>query len=131
MPLKPKNGPSAQEKEREAANRAGEARREKEKAARRSNADKQKRYRESMKAQGYKARLIWEKPPAPGMVKTTTYIHENSLNIAVNNPAIKEALDRLSGTFIHECKKQKTAEKVWEPVYRDLLRLIKPLGIEE
>jgi hypothetical protein len=58
-------------------------------------------------------------------------IHESSLNIAVTNPAMKEVLDRLSSTFIHECKKQKIAEKIWEPVYRDLLRLIEPLGIEE
>jgi hypothetical protein len=78
MSRKPKSGPSTQEKEREAANQAGEARREKEKAARQANAEKQKRYRKSMKAQGYKAHLIWEKPLPPGMVKTIAYIHENS-----------------------------------------------------
>jgi hypothetical protein len=40
-----------QDPEREAANREAEQRREKEKAARKANAGKQKRYRESMKAQ--------------------------------------------------------------------------------
>jgi hypothetical protein len=116
----------------EAANREGEQRRKKEKTARQANAEKQKRYRESMKAQGYKAKLVWEKPLETGWVRTAApVIRESSLNIAAANPAMKEALGRLSGTFIHECKKQKIAEKVWEPVYRDLLRLIKPLGIEE
>jgi hypothetical protein len=44
---------------------------------------------------------------------------------------MKEVLDRLSGIFIHECEKKKIAEKVWKPVYRDLMRLLKTLGIEE
>jgi hypothetical protein len=57
-------------------------------------------------------------------------IRESSLNIAADNPAMKKALDRLSGTFIHECERQKIAEKTWKPVYRDLLALLKPLGIE-
>jgi hypothetical protein len=32
-------------------------------------------------------------------------IRENSLNIAANNPAMKEVLKRLFGTFIYECEK--------------------------
>jgi hypothetical protein len=85
-----------------------------------------------MKAQGYKAKLVWEKPLETGWVRAAApVIHESSLNIASNNPAMKEALSRLSGMFIQECKRQKIAEKIWEPVYRDLLHLIKPLGIEE
>jgi hypothetical protein len=118
--------------EREAANREVERRREKEQAAREANAEKQKRYRESMKAQGYKAKLIWEKPLKPGWVRAAVpVIRESSLNIAANNPAMKEVLKRLFGTFIHECEKQKINGKVWKPVYRDLLTLLKPLGIEE
>jgi hypothetical protein len=42
----------------EAANREAEQRRKKENAARQANAEKQKRYRESMKAQGYKIKLV-------------------------------------------------------------------------
>ena len=81
-----------QDPEREAANREGEQRRKKEKAARQANAEKQKRYRESMKAQGYKAKLVWEKPPEAGWVRTPVpVIRESSLNIAANNPAMKEA----------------------------------------
>jgi hypothetical protein len=117
--------------EREAANREAEQRREKEKAARRANAEKQKRYREGMKAQGYKAKLTWEKPLESGWVRAVSpVIRENSLNIAADNPAMKEALAGLSGTFIYECKRQKIAEKVWKPVCRDLMTLLKPLGIE-
>ncbi|MDR0584546.1 MAG: hypothetical protein LBG57_09405 [Treponema sp.] len=120
-----------QDPKREAANREAEQRREKEKTARQANAEKQKRYRESMKAQGYKAKLVWEKPLEAGWVRTPApVIRESSLNIAANNPAMKAVLGKLSGTFIYECKKQKIAEKVWEPVYRDLLNLLKPLGIE-
>jgi hypothetical protein len=121
-----------QDPKREAVNREAEQRREKEKAARKANAEKQKRYRESMKAQEYKAKLIWEKPLESGWVRTEVpVIRETSLNIAAHNPAMKEVLGRLSGTFIFECKRQKIAEKTWEPVYRDLLTLLKPLGIEE
>jgi hypothetical protein len=121
-----------QDSKREAANREAEQRREKEKSVRQANAEKQKRYRESMKAQGYKAKLIWEKPLEAGWVRTAaSMIRESSLTIAANNPAMKEVLGKLSDTFIYECKRQKIAEKVWKPVYRDLLTLLKPLGIEE
>jgi hypothetical protein len=120
-----------QDPKREAANREAEQRREKEKAAREANAEKQKRYRESMKAQGYKAKLVWEKPLESGWVRVAVpVIRESSFNIAAHNPAMKETLGRLSDTFISECKRQKIAEKVWKPVYRDLLSLLKPLGIE-
>jgi hypothetical protein len=84
-----------------------------------------------MKAQGYKAKLIWEKPLETGWVRAAApVIRESSLNIAAHNPVMKEALGRLSGTFIYECKRQKIAEKAWGPVYRDLLTLLKPLGVE-
>jgi hypothetical protein len=125
--VKIKQGPKT-----ETANREAEQRREKDKSARKANAEKQKRYRESMKAQGYKAKLVWEKPLETGWVRAAApVIRESSLNVAANNPAMKEVLGRLSGTFIRECEKQKIAEKVWKPAYKDLLRLIKPLGIEE
>jgi hypothetical protein len=115
----------------EAANREAEERREKEKAAREANAEKQKRYRESMKAQGYKAKLVWEKPLETGWFRASApVICESSFNIAANNPAMKEVLEGLSGTFISECKRRKMAEKAWKPVYGDLQTLLKPLGIE-
>jgi hypothetical protein len=44
------------------ANAAGEARREKEKKARRANAEKQRRFRENMKAGGFRQVLLWDFP---------------------------------------------------------------------
>jgi hypothetical protein len=46
----------------EAANAAGEARRGKERQARRANAEKQRRFRESMKAGGFRQVLLWDFP---------------------------------------------------------------------
>jgi hypothetical protein len=48
--------------EARAANAEGEARREKERRARQSNAEKQKRFRENMKAGGFRQALLWDFP---------------------------------------------------------------------
>jgi hypothetical protein len=48
--------------EAQAANAAGAARREKEKKARQDNAEKQRRFREGMKAEGFKQVLLWALP---------------------------------------------------------------------
>jgi hypothetical protein len=126
-----KNGPGAQAKEQAAANQAGEAGRGKEKNARQANAEKQRRYRKSMKAKGYKARLVWEKPLDAGLVRVEApVISESSLNAAATGPAIKAVLDALSGTFIIESKRRGIPEETWRPVYRDFLTLLKPLGVE-
>jgi hypothetical protein len=120
---------TAEEIGREATNRKAEQRREKEEAARRANAGKQKRYRESMKAQGCKAKLIWEKPLEPGWVRTAApVIREGSLNFTASDPAaIKDVLEDLCGAFIIACEKRGILKDAWEPVYRDLLTLLKPL----
>jgi hypothetical protein len=117
--------PTRQDLEREAANREGEARREKEKKARQANAEKQKRYRESMKAQGYKAVLTWEKPAPQGMVKVTSLIHKNSLGIASHeDSSAGKALQRLyTEIFMMHRNKQIPKE-----LYRDLRELLSPLG---
>ena len=97
---------------------------------RKANAEKQKRYRESMKAQGYRARLIWDKPLDAGWVRTASpVIRESSINIANNNPAIGEVLEYICGVFISNCEKKKIPKAKWEPVYKDLLSLFKPFGI--
>jgi hypothetical protein len=115
----------------EAANQEAEQRWKKEKASRQANAEKQRRYRQSMKAQGYKAKLIWEKPLEAGWVKVEApIIRENSLEITGNNPEIGEVLHGLFGKFIFECKKQGISEERWRPVYRDFQTLLKPLGLE-
>ena len=55
---------------------------DKEEKSRQANAKKQKRYRESMKAQGYRARLIWEKPLDTGWVRMIApVIRESSIDI--------------------------------------------------
>jgi hypothetical protein len=119
---------TAEEIGREAANWKAEQRREKEEAARRANAGKQKRYRESMKAQGYKAKLIWEKPLEPGWVKPAApVIRESSLDVAATDPAIKDVLKDLCGAFITACEKRGIPKDTWEPIYRDILTLLKPL----
>ena len=101
---------------------------EKDRKARKANAEKQKRYREGMKAQGYRARLVWEKPLARGRVRAAApVIRESSLGIAGNNPAVGEVLETLCGTFIADCEKAKIPKEVWEPVYRDIQVLLKPL----
>jgi hypothetical protein len=48
--------------EAQAANTAGEAAREKERRARQANAEKQKRFRENMKADGFRQALLWDFP---------------------------------------------------------------------
>ena len=102
------------------------------KKARQANAEKQKRYRESMKAQGYKARLIWEKPLDTGTVRgTAPVIQESSINTAKSNPAVREALEELCWTFVSDCKKKDVPKKEWNPVYQDIQILLKPLlGIQ-
>jgi hypothetical protein len=122
------SGKNAPDRKLEAVNEDGEQRRERDKTAQRANAEKQKRYRENMKALGHKARLVWEKPLEAGWVKAAApVIRESSLHIAESNPSMAKALEQLSGTFIFECKKQGIPEETWNPVYRDFLTLLRPL----
>jgi hypothetical protein len=101
---------------------------EKDKKARQANAVKQKRYRESMKAQGYRARKNKEKPLDFGWVRTAApVIQKCSIDSTKNNPVIKEALDNIGWGFIMACEKKNISKKVWEPVYRDIQVLLKPL----
>ena len=96
---------------------------------RKANANKQRRYRESMKAQGYRARLVWDKPLNAGWTRTATpVIRESSINVANSNPAIGEVFEYLCGVFITNCEKKKISKATWEPVYKDFLALLKPFG---
>lgn len=95
--------------------------------ARQANAEKQKRYRESMKAQGYRARLVWEKPLGSGQIRTAApVIRETSLSIVRSNPAIREVLENLCETFRMDCEKKRIQREIWNPVYRDIQVLLKP-----
>ncbi len=100
---------------------------DKTKRARQANAEKQKRYRESMKAQGYRARLVWEKPLSSGQIRTATpVIRGTSLSIVRSNPTIREAVEYLCETFKMDCEKKRIQKEVWNPVYRDIQVLLKP-----
>jgi len=133
-----------------AANTAGDARREKEKEARRKNAEKQKRFRDSMKAEGYKRVTLWDAPSPAGqpgrmagrgfrqvpawempeeyadkktraaMVPLAVRIRESSLHIAARSPEMKKALSRAIGEF------QKAIGNAPEgkAVYNDFLELV-------
>jgi len=100
---------------------------EKTKKARQANAEKQKRYRESMKAQGYRARLVWEKPLKSGQIRVAApVIRETSLSIVRSNPAVRKVLENLCETFKTDCEKQEIPQKAWKPVYQDIQVLLKP-----
>jgi hypothetical protein len=57
-------------------------------------------------------------------------IRESSLNAAATDPAIKGVLGGFCGAFITACKKRGISKDTWNPVYRDLLTLLKPLAGE-
>jgi hypothetical protein len=118
--------PSPQDLAREAANREGEARRAKDKASHRANAEKQKRYRESMKAQGYRAVLSWENPLSSNKVKVSANIHKSSLEITGESPEIQEALNLMMGSFLKDVAS--LPRSTWSTVYKDTQELLKPLG---
>jgi hypothetical protein len=122
---KPVQKTTAQNLERETANRAGEAAREKAGKAKQANAEKQRRYRKNMKAQGYHAVLTWEKTVPPGMVKVSTLIHKTSLAIAGHeDSAAGKAVQHLYTEILSMYKNKELSKEL----YRDILDLLKPLG---
>jgi hypothetical protein len=110
-----KDGLTDLQSELEAANAAG--------IARQANADKQRRYRESMKAQGYKAHLTWEKPLQPGMVRTSASIHESSRGIANDKDGGQPLYDL--GLAVFRLYKE---NRITGELYQDIQELLKPLG---
>jgi hypothetical protein len=114
-----------QELERKAANREGEAKREKAKKVRQANAEKQRRYRDSMKARGYHAVLTWEKPLPPDMVKVSAIIHKNSRDIATREDTEPvRFIQHLHAEILSGYQKGKISKEI----YRDIVVLLKPLG---
>jgi hypothetical protein len=115
---------TAQEIERDRLNKEYEERRERDKAARRANAEKQRRYKESMKAQGYKQKTVWVKPIPSSMVEKTAVIHESSLGVGKTNPDIENALSRAVYGFLTDIKKLSIPHETLYKDVRELLRLI-------
>ena len=142
--------------EAQAANVAGETKRDKEKEARRKNAEKQARFRDSMKVEGYKRVTLWglpcpadkrlsgagfrqvpaweipennaDKKSRASKVKLAVNIHETSLNIAARSPEVKKALDSAAGRFLAALGSIEAPEKL--AVYRDYNEIMKLLGGE-
>jgi hypothetical protein len=114
-----------QDLEREAANRESGTQQQKARDDRQANAEKQRRYRKNMKAQGYHAVLAWEKPIPPDMVKVSAIIHKSSLDIAAHT-------DTEAGQFIQhiydEVLTGHRKQKLSDDTYRDILSLLAPLG---
>ena len=101
---------------------------EKLKKARKANAEKQKRFRESMKAKGYRANLFWEKPLEDGWVRMVApVIQKSSIEAVKNIPVIREVLEDLYWSFSIGCEKRGIPKEEWEPVFRDIGVLLKPL----
>jgi hypothetical protein len=120
-----------------AANAAADERRERERRARVSNAESQKRYRESMKAQGYRALLVWDKPPEKGKVKAwpagaAPLIREKTAGICERDANIKAAVDSMFTAFFHSMRgdKDNMSREAWA-VYKDIEALLFPLGYKK
>jgi hypothetical protein len=141
-----------------AANAAGEARREKEKKARRANAEKQRRFRENMKADGFRQVLLWDFPcpadvrdrmagagfrqspaweavPGPGKKEMPLPSGMVKVAAAVHETSIGIA-DR--APEIHKAlslalcaflrEVEKLPRQAWGNAYQDIQDLLRPLG---
>ena len=96
---------------------------EKERKARKSrqNSEKQKRFRERMKEDGFREVKTWEKPIPSGMVKASTLIHKSSLDFDKANPDMWKA-------FKVALLEIKFSAKQWKDFYTDIKALLLPLG---
>jgi hypothetical protein len=135
----------------QAANAAGEAKREKEKQARQRNAEKQQRFRDSMKAEGYRRVTLWDLPspagkrlfsqgfrqvPAwelpeksPGKTRAAKVtfavrIRESSLHAGDRSPKVQEALQRAAGELAASLSRTPEGRAV----YSDYLELVALIG---
>jgi hypothetical protein len=144
--------------EAQAANAAGEVRREKEKKARQANAEKQKRFRENMKADGFRQVLLWDFP-CPADVRermTAAGLRQSPAWEAAPPPGGKEkplpAGMVKAAVVIHESslgiadkapdiqkaltlalgaflqEVENLPRSAWENVYKDIQELLRPLG---
>jgi hypothetical protein len=138
------------------ANTEGEARRQASRDSRQANADKQKRFRESMKADGYKQTLTWD-IPCPAAVKVgmtaagfrqvaawekplPSYERKKGLPAGVVKVAVPL---RQSSLGIADKKPEiveavrvalwglQDAKKIPKEVYKDILGMLVPLGGSE
>lgn len=139
-----------------AANAAGEAQRERAIMGKEKNNEKQKRFRESMKVQGFKQVLLWAFPcPAdvrgrleaagyrqavawekvkirksnPAVVSIATAIHEKSMNVASSPNMINNALQSALYAFVDAMGGREGLESPdVRALYEDLQEALKPFG---
>ena len=142
--------------EAQAANAAGEALREKEKKARLKNAEKQKRFRESMKAGGHRRVTLWDLPgpgdrrmaaqgfrqvPAWELPQTSAdrgraskgriavQIRETSLHCGARQPEVQKALESATGEFLRGLGGTGgELGKENQALYSDFMELLRPMG---
>jgi hypothetical protein len=126
--------PTAEElaRQEEAARR--QAANERADRKRRENAEKQARFRKSMKEKGYREVKQWEKPPAPGQVKPwgklpPPLIKESSAGVCERDAAISAAVQAMMSAYFHTMRGdgENMAPEAWD-VYRDIEALLAPLG---
>jgi hypothetical protein len=143
--------------EAQAANAAGEARREKEKQTRQKNAEKQARFRDSMKAEGYRRVTLWDLPSPSGKrlfsqgfrqvpawelqekstgktraakVTLAVRIRESSLHAGARSPKVQEALKKAAGELAASLSNTPEGRAVYSD-YLELAALIgDPFGEE-
>jgi hypothetical protein len=104
---------------------------------RRENAEKQARFRKSMKEKGYREVKQWEKPPAPGLVKpwgklTPPLIKESTAGICERDAATKEAVKKMLTAFFLAMSGEadNMSSEAWG-VYNDIETLLSPLGYKD
>jgi hypothetical protein len=139
--------------EAQAANAAGEVEREKEKQGRRKNAEKQKRFRENRKSDGYKRVTLWDDPAPSGQpgrmagmgyrqvpawempgersdkgrtarVRLAVQIRESSLHAGARSPQVQKALARATSEFLSALGKSPEGKAV----FNDYLELVALIG---
>ena len=139
--------------EAQAANKAGDERRAREKEARQKNAEKQKRFRENQRMCGYKRVTLWDPPlpdgahkrlmgmgyrqvPAwempekstdkdkPEKIRFAVQIREASLNAGARLPEVQKALERATNEFLSALGKSPEGKAV----FYDYLELVKLIG---
>jgi hypothetical protein len=108
--------------ERERINRNMDDRRVKEDTARRTNRDKQTKFRENMIRKGFRQKNVWVKDLPEDMIEVTAIIHKDAKGIADRNVDIGEKLKIAIGNLAFN-------EKIFnEELYSDIMLLLNPLG---
>jgi hypothetical protein len=101
---------------------------------RQKNAEKQKRFRENMKGNGFKEVKAWEKPPPPGWVKAwakcpVPLIRESTAGVCERDIKTRQAVDGMLTAFFTAMRGENDnmSNAAWD-IYKDIETLLSPLG---